>query len=67
MKSTINTCIILIIIIFVSSLLLAADSGNKEEAVEMVKKAAQFIQTNGNEKAFDEFSNLDGKFIDRDL
>jgi len=67
MKKFINTCIIFIMINFASGMLLAADNGTKEEAVGMVRKAAQFIQTNGNDKAFDEFSNPDGKFIDRDL
>ena len=67
MKKWVGSCILLIIFGFASGLLLAADNGTKEEAVDMVKKAVQFIQTNGNEKALDEFSNPDGKFIDRDL
>jgi uncharacterized protein YrzB (UPF0473 family) len=45
----------------------AGDQGAKEEAVAMVKKAIEYIKANGNEKAFEEFSDLKGKFIDRDL
>lgn len=37
------------------------------EAVAMVKKAAAFIKTNGREKAFAEFNNPKGQFVDRDL
>lgn len=43
------------------------DSGTKEEAVAMVKKAVEYIKANGREKAFEEFSNPGGKFVDRDL
>jgi len=45
----------------------AADAGTKEEAVAMVKKAIEYIKANGNEKAFAEFSNPKGQFVDRDL
>jgi signal transduction histidine kinase len=45
----------------------AQDAGTKEEAVAMVKKAIEFMKTNGNEKAFAEFSNPKGQFVDRDL
>jgi cytochrome c len=45
----------------------AAESGTKDEAVAMVKKAVEFIKANGNEKAFDEISNPSGQFVDRDL
>ena len=33
----------------------------------MVKKAIQFITANGRDKAFAEFSNTKGRFVDRDL
>ncbi len=45
----------------------AADAGTKDEAVAMVKKAVEFIKANGRDKAFEEFSNPSGKFVDRDL
>lgn len=43
------------------------DHGTKEEAVAMVKKAIEYIKANGNDKAFQEFSNPKGMFVDRDL
>jgi cytochrome c len=46
---------------------LAADMGTKDEAVAMVKKAVDFIKANGAEKAYAEFSNPKGQFVDRDL
>jgi cytochrome c len=45
----------------------AADVGTKDEAVAMVKKAIGFIKTNGADKAYAEFSNPKGQFVDRDL
>jgi cytochrome c len=39
----------------------------KEEIVPFVRKAIAFFKANGEEKALAEFSNPDGKFIDRDL
>jgi cytochrome c len=41
--------------------------GTKDEAVTMVKKAVGFIKANGAEKAYAEFSNPKGQFVDRDL
>lgn len=46
---------------------LAADRGTQEEAVAFVKKAGDFLKKNGKEKAFEEFNNPKGQFIDRDL
>ena len=46
---------------------LAAEKGTKEEAVAMAKKAVAFLKTNGREKAFAEFNNPKGQFVDRDL
>jgi cytochrome c len=45
----------------------AEDAGTKDEAVAMVKKAIEFMKANGNDKAFAEFSNPKGQFVDRDL
>jgi cytochrome c len=45
----------------------AAEKGTAEEAVAMVKKAAEFLKKNGKEKAFAEFNNPKGAFIDKDL
>jgi len=41
--------------------------GTAAEAVAMVKKAIQYIDANGREKAFAEFSNPKGKFTAGDL
>ena len=46
---------------------LAADIGTKDEATAMVKKAVALIKANGAEKAYAEFSNPKGQFVDRDL
>ncbi len=46
---------------------LAADVGTKDEATAMVKKAVALIKANGAEKAYAEFSNPKGPFVDRDL
>ncbi|MET3129856.1 cytochrome c [Oxalobacteraceae bacterium GrIS 1.11] len=45
----------------------AADKGTADEAVAMVKKAADFLKKNGKDKAFAEFNNPKGQFIYRDL
>jgi cytochrome c len=46
---------------------LAAEVGTKDEATVMVKKAVALIKANGAEKAYAEFSNPKGPFVDRDL
>lgn len=45
----------------------AAEQGTADEAVAMVKKAAEFLKKNGREKAFAEFNNPKGQFIHKDL
>ena len=45
----------------------ASDKGSKAEAKAMVDKAIAYYKANGKEKAFAEFSNTKGKFVDRDL
>jgi signal transduction histidine kinase len=46
---------------------IAAEFGTRAEAESMVKKAISLIKAEGKEKAFKEFENPKGKFIDRDL
>jgi cytochrome c len=41
--------------------------GTANEAKTMVEKAVALMKTNGNDKAFVEFNNPKGKFVDRDL
>jgi len=45
----------------------AAERGTPAEAEAMVKKAVAYIKANGKDKAFAEFNNPKGKFVDRDL
>ena len=45
----------------------AADKSTPEQAVAMVKKAGEYVKKHGKEKAFAEFNNPKGQFIDRDL
>ena len=41
--------------------------GTTAEAEALVKKAITYLKANGQEKAFAEFSNPKGAFVDRDL
>ena len=41
--------------------------GTPQQAEAMVKKAIQFYKANGKAKAFDEFNNPSGKFVNGDL
>lgn len=45
----------------------SASNATKDEAVAMVKKGVAFVKANGKEKAYAEFSNKQGKWVDRDL
>jgi cytochrome c len=49
------------------NLTMAADAGTKDEAVALVKKAIEYIKANGKDKGFEEISNPQGQFVDRDL
>src|SRR3979490_2852479 len=46
---------------------MAGEGENKDDAVAMVKKAVEFNKRQGPDKAYPEFTNKTGKFIDRDL
>lgn len=45
----------------------AQDRATAAQAEAMVKKAVAFIKANGPDKAYAEFSNKKGQFVDRDL
>ena len=45
----------------------AGGKATPAEAEALVKKAVAFIKANGKEAAFAEFTNKNGKFIDREL
>jgi cytochrome c len=46
---------------------MAAEFGTAAEAEALVKKAVAAFKANGKEKAFADFSNPKGPFVDRDL
>jgi cytochrome c len=46
---------------------MAGDRGTPAEATAMVKKAIEYMKTNGRDKAYAEFNNPKGSFRDRDL
>lgn len=46
---------------------LAEERGSRDDAYALVKKAIAYMKANGKEKAFQEFNNPKGQFIDRDL
>ncbi len=45
----------------------ASEKGSAKEAKAMVGKAVAYLNANGQAKAFAEFDNSRGKFVDRDL
>jgi cytochrome c len=45
----------------------ASEFGTADEAVALVKKAVAYLKANGKEKAYKEFDNPTGQFIDRNL
>jgi hypothetical protein len=45
----------------------ASEYGTLDEAKALVKRAAAYVDKNGREKSFDEFSKSPGPFVDRDL
>jgi len=67
MKKVMMVALLTLVMILGASMSFAADAGTKEEAVALVKKAIDYIKANGRDKAFEEFSNPKGKFVDRDL
>ncbi len=46
---------------------IAATSASKDEAVAMVKEAVAAIKSEGPDKAYAEFNDRSGQFVDRDL
>lgn len=58
---------ILVASLVLTSTAFAADLGTPAEAEALVKKAISFVKVNGKDKAFAEFTNKNGQFVDRDL
>jgi len=58
---------LLIVCLLVTGVAWAAAKGTAKEAEAMVKKAVALYKSAGQDKAFAEFNNPKGKFVDRDL
>jgi cytochrome c len=67
MKRTLTSIFMAVFMLAVSHVAVAAEFGTPAEAEAMVKKAVAEIKENGKDKAFTEFNNPKGKFVDRDL
>ena len=67
MKRTITTFLLAVFMLAASQVIYAAEFGTKDEAVALVKKAVAEIKANGQDKAFAEFNDPKGKYVDRDL
>lgn len=67
MKKSCAVLFVTLLLVCFSGSVFAAEFGTKTEAEALVKKAVAFIKENGKDKAFAEFSNPKGKFIDKDL
>ena len=61
-KMTFGLCAVVL-----SASAFAAERASADEAVALVKKAAAYVKANGKDKAFEEFSNPKGQFVDRNL
>lgn len=55
----------MVVFFFMASLAFAG--GTADEAKSMMEKAVAYVNANGKEKAFAEFTNRQGAFVDRDL
>ena len=67
MKKFVAVAVVCMFVIGFTVATYAAEFGTAAEAEAMVKKAVAFWKANGKDKAFAEFSNPKGKFVDRDL
>jgi len=67
LKRTITTFLLAVFMLAASQVIYAAEFGTKDEAVALVKKAVAEIKANGQDKAFAEFNDPKGKYVDRDL
>lgn len=67
MKTLLKGIALILFSAFLSATACAAERGSADEAAALVKKAVAFLKANGKEKAFTEFNNPKGPFVDRDL
>jgi cytochrome c len=67
-KTMLKKVIIAVILcLFVAVSVFAQQRGTPAEAKKMVEEAIAYIKANGQQKAFAEISNPNGRFVDRDL
>jgi signal transduction histidine kinase len=66
-KTLVTVLLAAVVLVGLCSVGAAADSGSKDEATALVKKAIDFYKANGRDKAFAEINNRKGQFVDRDL
>ncbi len=67
MKKSYAMLLAAVLLICFSGSVFAAEFGTKAEAEALVKKAVAYMKEHGKDKAFAEFGNPKGKFVDRDL
>ena len=67
MKTFFKSIVIGLAALALTGVVAAAEKGTAEEAVAMVKKAVALVKSSSKEKAFAEFNNPKGAFVDRDL
>jgi cytochrome c len=67
-KTMLKKIIVAVILcLFVAVSVFAQQRGTTAEAKKMVEEAIAYIKANGQQKAFAEISNPNGRFVDRDL
>lgn len=67
MKSILKNIVLALAALAFTGVVAAAEKGTAAEAVALVKKAAALVKASGKEKAFAEFNDPKGPFVDRDL
>ncbi|MDC8760863.1 cache domain-containing protein [Janthinobacterium fluminis] len=67
MKTFLNTVIFAALALGIGHAAQAEERGSAAEATALVKKAVAYVKANGRDKAFAEFNNPKGQFVDRNL
>ena len=67
MRKTFGMVLAGLIVLSMATVTWGAEVGTAAEAEALVKKAVAYLKANGQDKAFAEFGNPKGPFVDRDL
>lgn len=67
MKAFLKSLLFAVLALGLSQGARAEERGTAAEATALVKKAVAYVKANGKEKAFAEFNNPKGQFVDRNL